>query len=212
MLICALQQSWWKSADPHTRGWTKTLNRHLHRIRALVVYRKSVWNAQGCQALITLTQNEVWRLPFNLAFSVYTVKILHVLFVKKPTSSLFDTSPLLALELFIEQCQQWIRCIIVLQHFPSMLVSKRSNCVCRIKWGQHPSASMRDWDGTADCLALLVLGACQMAGLPSLAFPMQEETWGHHKTDGWRGESIWLDYTYSEIWERAWQFLISAAS
>ena len=35
---------------------------------------------------------------------------------------------------------------------------KKSNCVCPIKCAWHPSASMRDWDGTADCLAPLVWG------------------------------------------------------
>ena len=51
------------------------------------------------------------------------------------------------------------------------------------------------------------LGACQMAGLPPLAFPGEEETWGQRKTDGWRGEIIWLDSTHSEICERAYEFL-----
>ena len=130
----------------------------------------------------------------TFAFSVYNVKILQVLFAKIPTSSLFDTSRLLRVKLFVGQCQQWLCCVIVLQHFPSMPVFKRSNCACRIKCGRHPSASRTDWDGTADCLAPLVWGACQMAGLPPLAFPMQEETRYQHKTDGWRGECVWLDY------------------
>ena len=30
--------------------------------------------------------------------------------------------------------------------------------------------------------------------------------WGQRKTDGWRGESIWLDSTHSEICERAYEF------
>ena len=145
-------------SDLRTRGWTKTLNKHMHKIRALLVSKKSVWNAQGCQALTTLTNNEAWCLPLNLAFSEYNVKFLHLLFATIQTSSLFDTSHLLGLDLFVRQCQQWIRCIIVLQHFPSMPAFKRSNCVCRIQCGWHPSASMRDWDGTADCLAPLVWG------------------------------------------------------
>ena len=114
MLFCALQQCWWKSADLHTRGWTKTLNRHLHKICALVDYSKSVWNGQGCQALTTLWLRMMHGGSLStFAFSVYNVKILHVLFAKMPTSSLFDTSRLLRVKLFVGQCQQWIRCVIV---------------------------------------------------------------------------------------------------
>ena len=50
------------------------------------------------------------------------------------------------------------------------------------------------------------LGSCQMAGLPPLAFPGEEETWGQRKTDGWRSESIWLNSTHSEICARAYEF------
>ena len=140
MLFCALQQCWWKSADLHTRGWTKTLNRHLHKICALVDYSKSVWNGQGCQALTTLWLGMMRGGSLSaFAFSVYNVKILHVLFAKMPTSSLFDTGHLLGLKIVhVGQCQQWIPCVIVYNISLACLYLRASNCACCIKCGWHP--------------------------------------------------------------------------
>ena len=49
------------------------------------------------------------------------------------------------------------------------------------------------WDDIALRLAHLVHGPWQMAGLPRLAFPMEEGTRGQHKTDSWTDESIGLE-------------------
>ena len=65
------------------------------------------------------------------------------------------------------------------------------------------------WDDIEQRLAHLVHGPCQMAGLPHLAFCLEEETWGQHKTDWWRGESIGLESILGNLWW-AWQFLIAA--
>ena len=109
-----------------------TPNRHLHKIHALVVYRKSLWNAQGCQHLTSLTKNEGWWLPLNFAFPVYNVKILHMHCAKIPTSSLLDESHWLGLYLFIRQCEQRRHHIIVSQYFPSICIFQSSQYACTI--------------------------------------------------------------------------------
>ena len=68
LLFCALQQFCWKSTDLHTQGWPNNLNRHLHKTYPIVVYGKSLWNAQGCQHFTTQTKNEAWRLHFQPYF------------------------------------------------------------------------------------------------------------------------------------------------
>ena len=56
------------------------------------------------------------------------------------------------------------------------------------------------WDDIAQRLAHLVYGPWQMTGLLHLAFPMEEETWGQHKTHRWRGESIGLESILWNLW------------
>ena len=54
--------------------------------------------------------------------------------------------------------------------------------MCHIKCGVHPSAKPEIEMGP-EGWAHLVGGPCQMARLPPLAFPMEEETQGQHKAD-----------------------------
>ena len=56
------------------------------------------------------------------------------------------------------------------------------------------------WDDIAQRFANLVHGPWIMVGLPRLAFFMEEETCGQHKTDWWRGESIGLDSILRNLW------------
>ena len=65
------------------------------------------------------------------------------------------------------------------------------------------------WDDIVQRLAHLVHGPWQITGLPRLAFPMEEETWGQHKTDSWTDKSIGLE-SILKICGWAWEFLIAA--
>ena len=50
------------------------------------------------------------------------------------------------------------------------------------------------WDGTTECLAPFGFGGISNGWIATIAFLVEEETWGQHKTDWWKGESIWLEY------------------
>ena len=77
-------------------------------------------------------------------------------------------------------------------------IFKSSDYAHCFKCRGHPQVSLRLSNHRA--FGLFGLGGMLNGWISTLAFPMEEETWGQHKIYWWRGESIWFDCILRNLW------------
>ena len=157
------------------------------------------FNAQLCQHLTTLTENEVWGSLSPLHFQS-TMSKFCIRFCQKYQHPPYVTQ-LIWLDSNYSSDNGNNEQVMLLFHNVSLahanlrvVTMHAAPNVEGIHWQKG------HWDDIAQHLAHLVHGPWEMAGLLRLAFPMEEETWGQHKIDSWTGESIGLESILRNLW------------